>query len=109
MTFDTHDAVGLKHTVVFKYRHPPRHGLDPKDRIVHVRDRLFNDARYWMDNSKLRALGWEERTTWEVGFKQTVDWYKAHQEGHWPSIEGALAAHPGDGLDEKPLTVEAAE
>lgn len=83
-------------------------GLDPKDQIVHVRDRLFNDARYWMDNSKLRVLGWEERTTWEVGFKETVDWYKAHQEGHWPSIEGALAAHPGDVLDEKPFTMEAA-
>lgn len=24
LTFDTHDAVGLKHTVIFKYRHPPR-------------------------------------------------------------------------------------
>ena len=30
MTFDTHDAVGLKHTVGFKYRHPPRHGAEKR-------------------------------------------------------------------------------
>ena len=34
MTFDTHDAVGLKHTVGFKYRHPPRQKLQAIDKDI---------------------------------------------------------------------------
>ena len=62
----------------------------------------------WTTLSFVLLVGKNEQRGRLVSNK-TVDWYKAHQGGHWPSIEGALAAHPGDALDEKPLTVEAAE
>jgi UDP-glucose 4,6-dehydratase len=83
-----------------------RFDLDEKKQIVHVRDRLFNDARYWMCNKKLRALGWEEETTWEEGMNKTVEWYKANID-QWPKLETALSAHQGEALDTNPQeTVE---
>ena len=35
-------------------------GLDPKEYIEHVADRLFNDQRYFVDAKKLNALGWQQ-------------------------------------------------
>ncbi|MBT6149449.1 MAG: NAD-dependent epimerase/dehydratase family protein, partial [Gemmatimonadetes bacterium] len=35
--------------------------------ITFVEDRHFNDLRYTIDSSKLQALGWVERTSWEEG------------------------------------------
>jgi hypothetical protein len=37
-------------------------------------DRAFNDRRYYIGNSKLHSLGWQERTTWEEGLTKTIDW-----------------------------------
>ena len=51
-----------------------RFGL-PEDRIVRVRDRAFNDRRYFIGGGKLAALGWSERTSWEEGLRRTIDWY----------------------------------
>jgi hypothetical protein len=42
--------------------------------VVHVKDRAFNDRRYYIGSSKLAALGWTERTGWEEGLRKTVDW-----------------------------------
>ncbi len=46
----------------------------PEDKVVSVQDRAFNDRRYYIGSSKLAALGWTERTSWEDGLKKTVDW-----------------------------------
>ena len=40
--------------------------LKAEEQIVKVRDRLFNDARYFMNNQKLCALGWKEETSASV-------------------------------------------
>eukprot|EP00912_Choanoflagellata_sp_UC4_P000789 UC4_evm5s494 len=72
-------------------------GLDPQKQIVKVRDRLFNDARYFMSNKKLLSLGWKEETSWEEGLKMTADWYAANKN-HWPNLDVALSAHPGESL-----------
>lgn len=45
--------------------------------IEHVRDRAFNDRRYFISNDKLVALGWQETTPWELGLQMTIDWYMA--------------------------------
>jgi dTDP-glucose 4,6-dehydratase len=47
---------------------------------VHVRDRQFNDSRYCIDSSSLRALGWSEDADFDGRLKDTVEWYRAHPE-----------------------------
>lgn len=50
-------------------------GLDPKEAINFVQDRPFNDQRYFLDDQKLKKLGWEEKTHWQEGLKRTMQWY----------------------------------
>ena len=38
---------------------------DPEVNIKFVENRHFNDQRYFLDDVKLKILGWSERTTWE--------------------------------------------
>lgn len=40
-------------------------------------------CRYFICDQKLAALGWKERTSWEQGVRQTVDWYLSHSHGEW--------------------------
>jgi UDP-glucose 4,6-dehydratase len=64
-----------------------------KQWITYVRDRPFNDLRYTIDASKLRALGWQEQVSWTDGLRKTVQWWTKF--GHrFPNIEHALAPHP---------------
>ena len=71
--------------------------------IRHVRDRAFNDRRYFICDRKLAALGWKETTSWEEGLRKTVDWYLETMKGsgsggngYWnpADVEAALAPHP---------------
>jgi UDP-glucose 4,6-dehydratase len=39
-----------------------------------VQDRAFNDRRYYIGNSKLHALGWQEQVSWEEGLQRTINW-----------------------------------
>lgn len=70
-------------------------GMD-MSKIVHVKDRAFNDRRYYIGCDKLQALGWHERTSWEEGLKKTVDWYLATKcDDYWKGdIDQALQPHP---------------
>ncbi len=72
-------------------------GAEPS-KIVHVRDRAFNDQRYFICDKKLAGLGWKETTPWEEGLRATVDWYLKNGFGaYWEhgDVENALRAHPG--------------
>uniref|UniRef100_A0A383WNF4 NAD(P)-binding domain-containing protein n=1 Tax=Tetradesmus obliquus TaxID=3088 RepID=A0A383WNF4_TETOB len=91
----------------------------PETKVVHVKDRAFNDRRYYIGNSKLASLGWKETTAWEEGLKKTIDcklaglgwkettpweeglkktidWYMATKcDEYWQGdLESALKAHP---------------
>jgi dTDP-glucose 4,6-dehydratase len=44
-----------------------------------VPDRPGHDRRYAMDGSKLAALGWRNRTSFEAGLAATVDWFRANE------------------------------
>ncbi|KAM7492497.1 hypothetical protein LguiA_035418 [Lonicera macranthoides] len=66
---------------------------DPKASIKFVENRPFNDQRYFLDDEKLKKLGWSERTTWEEGLKKTMDWYTSNP-GWWGDVSGALLPHP---------------
>ena len=60
----------------------------------HVRDRAFNDRRYFICDSKLKALGWEQHTSWKDGMEKTAAWYADVPPGYWATIN--LTAHSVD-------------
>eukprot|EP00955_Chlamydomonas_euryale_P082059 363664-Chlamydomonas_euryale.AAC.26 len=90
----------------------------PESKIVSVKDRAFNDQRYFIGSNKLADLGWVERTSWEEGLKKTIQllshqnhpcrpdarclhctsaqWYLECQTGeYWNGdVENALQPHP---------------
>ena len=70
----------------------------PGVRPRYVRDRAFNDRRYFVCDRKLAALGWTPTTSWDEGFARTMAWYKEHGETHWGDCTAALAAHPSGRL-----------
>jgi dTDP-glucose 4,6-dehydratase len=52
-----------------------------EDRIEYVTDRPGHDRRYAIDFRKIKnELGWEPSVTFEEGLRQTVEWFKAHEE-----------------------------
>lgn len=67
--------------------------LDPEEAIKFVDNRPFNDQRYFLDDQKLKILGWSERTTWEEGLRKTIDWYTNNPDW-WGDVSGALLPHP---------------
>ena len=68
-------------------------GVDPEKILKFVENRPFNDFRYYLNDEKLKVLGWEERTSWEVGLRKTYEWYKANPDW-WGDVSGALVPHP---------------
>lgn len=62
--------------------------------IQYTKDRPFNDKRYAVDGTKLRALGWLQKTSFEDGLKITVDWYRQFGEQWWGDVEGVLTPFP---------------
>jgi UDP-glucose 4,6-dehydratase len=65
--------------------------------ITNVRDRAFNDRRYFVCDEKLAALGWREKMSWEMGLAETVRWYLDRDSClHWDAdaVEAALRPHP---------------
>ncbi|KAK9153190.1 hypothetical protein Sjap_000670 [Stephania japonica] len=67
--------------------------MDPDTSIKFVENRPFNDQRYFLDDQKLKNLGWSERTTWEEGLKKTMEWYTGNPDW-WGDVSGALLPHP---------------
>jgi dTDP-glucose 4,6-dehydratase len=64
-------------------------GQDLADQIVFVEDRPFNDFRYSIDSSQLRALGWhEEFTDFEANLRALV---REHTEELSPGSAGGGA------------------
>lgn len=67
--------------------------LDSQRVVKFVDNRPFNDQRYYLDDKKLKDLGWCERTKWEEGLKKTMEWYISHPDW-WGDVSGALLPHP---------------
>ncbi|KAL5582603.1 hypothetical protein UlMin_015045 [Ulmus minor] len=67
--------------------------LNPDTQIKFVENRPFNDQRYFLDDQKLKNLGWVERTTWEDGLRKTMEWYVKNPDW-WGDVSGALLPHP---------------
>jgi len=54
-------------------------GASP-DLVQHVEDRPGHDIRYFMDSSKLRALGWEPSRSFDQALLETISWFA---ENRW--------------------------
>ncbi len=53
----------------------------PESLISYVQDRLGHDRRYAIDSSKLqKELGWSPAYGFETGIRDTIKWYREHQE-----------------------------
>ena len=51
----------------------------PWSLVRHVEDRPGHDRRYAMDGSRIAALGWHPRVSFDEGLAATVDWFVANQ------------------------------
>ncbi|KAJ6801699.1 trifunctional UDP-glucose 4,6-dehydratase/UDP-4-keto-6-deoxy-D-glucose 3,5-epimerase/UDP-4-keto-L-rhamnose-reductase RHM1-like [Iris pallida] len=67
--------------------------LDADSVIKFVDNRPFNDQRYFLDDQKLKNIGWSEKTQWEEGLRKTLEWYTANPDW-WGDVTGALLPHP---------------
>lgn len=71
------------------YNVGPEHGCAIRDVVVRCADalkmtlgdlceiaegRIGEDARYWLDSTKIRRLGWEPRIGWDEGIAGMVEW-----------------------------------
>jgi dTDP-glucose 4,6-dehydratase len=57
-----------------------------KSHVELVKDRPGHDRRYAIDDSKIRTLGWAPSIPFEQGIKDTIDWFKTHDDW-WKSIK----------------------
>ncbi|MEI6180185.1 MAG: dTDP-glucose 4,6-dehydratase [Chloroflexales bacterium] len=58
----------------------------PHSLIQHVVDRAGHDRRYALDCSKLRALGWHSRHSFDAALERTVRWF-ADNEAWWRPLK----------------------
>jgi dTDP-glucose 4,6-dehydratase len=58
----------------------------PHSLLQHVADRAGHDRRYALDCSKLHALGWRSRHTFDEALERTVRWY-VENEAWWRPIK----------------------
>jgi len=47
--------------------------------IEYVEDRPGHDFRYALDTKKIKHLGWKPKYNFEKAIKETIKWYKTHQ------------------------------
>lgn len=62
--------------------------------VKYTHDRPFNDRRYAVDGSKLKKLGWQQKTGIEEGLDITTKWYKQFGERWWGDISHVLTPFP---------------
>jgi dTDP-glucose 4,6-dehydratase len=51
-----------------------------------VPDRPGHDRRYSVDSTKVHALGWKPQTSFEIGLRETVSWYR-ESRSWWEPIK----------------------
>lgn len=62
--------------------------------VTYTEDRPFNDHRYAVDGSKLKRLGWVQKTCFEDGLRMTIDWYREYGAQWWGDIDSRLTPFP---------------
>lgn len=53
----------------------------PESLITYVKDRLGHDRRYAIDSTKIQQeLGWSPEYTFEIGIRETIEWYLSNRD-----------------------------
>ncbi len=65
----------------------------PHSLIQHVVDRAGHDRRYALECSKLRALGWNSRHSFDQALQATVHWYLENEDWWRPIKSGEYLAY----------------
>ena len=65
----------------------------PWSLVRSVPDRPGHDRRYALDGSRLRALGWQPRVSFEEGIALTIEWYAEHRDWWEPIKRGDWAGY----------------
>ena len=62
--------------------------------LLNVRDRAFNDKRYYISSRRLRdELGWSQKVSWADGLERTVEWYtRIDSKEYWNTTDIQLTA-----------------
>ena len=58
-----------------------------EDLITYVKDRPAHDRRYALSCERMKALGWNPQTPFDVGLEETVGWYVEHEDW-WRPLKG---------------------
>ncbi|KAG2389977.1 Trifunctional UDP-glucose 4,6-dehydratase [Vigna angularis] len=90
---DLEDNIGNHETSQLLPTNPYSATKAGAEMLVMAYHRPFNDKRYFLDDQKLKQLGWEERISWEEGLKRTIDWYQENPDW-WGDVSTALNPHP---------------
>ena len=69
--------------------------------VRHVEDRPGHDRRYALDSSRIRALGWKPKRTFEEGLAETVKWYSENRAWWEPLKAGEYRAYYARQYDER--------
>ncbi|KAK3375197.1 dTDP-D-glucose 4,6-dehydratase [Podospora didyma] len=72
--------------------------------VKYTHDRPFNDHRYAVDGTKLRQLGWDQKTPFADGLRITVEWYRRFGEVWWGDISKVLSPFPIVAADQTVLS-----
>lgn len=51
---------------------------DMNNLIVHIKNRPYNDKRYYVCDKKLKNLGWSQSIDISNGLLKTIEWYKVN-------------------------------
>ena len=66
----------------------------PASLVKRVEDRKGHDRRYALDCGKLKRLGFKHAYDFERGLRETIDWYRAHEDWWRPlKVEGGYKSY----------------
>ncbi len=69
---------------------PPATGKASDSLVTYVTDRAGHDFRYAIDTTRIRdELGYEPAVTFEVGIRQTLDWYLSNPDWWRAVLDGS--------------------
>lgn len=66
-------------------------GRSIETHVEHVADRPGHDRRYAVNATKLHALGWQPRTSFDEGIARTIAWYREN-ESWWRPLKNQVTA-----------------